>query len=268
MQRTNPFPGMNPWLETAWPGVHALLIALLALKVSPMLPDDLTARPEEGVNISSADSETPDLVRADVAIVESWQQGIPPSWNPSADSALEARAAVAEIVRIPPMTERWIEIRDATKRLITVIEIISPSNRIGTGYDDYRAKQRLLLASPINFVEIDLILGGSPLFDGSISSLPHLAETHYAITVKRLDRPSYREIYRPLLRQPLPVIRIPLRPGEKDLFIDLQPLINQVYEAGRYDRLDYTHFHHLPIPAADQAWLQDCLASAATATPS
>ena len=62
-----------------------------------------------------------------------------------------------------------------------------------------------------------------------------------------------------MLREPLPVIRIPLRRGEKDVFIDLQPLVNQVYKAGRYHMLDYTRLPDLPLSPAEQEWLMDRL---------
>ena len=259
MKKTNPFPGMNPWLEEHWPGVHSLLISCLSMKLSSLLPDDLLARPEEGVNIS-AEGNTEHLFRADVAVTESWKQGVPPTWSPEAD--LEARAAVPTIVQVPPMTERWVEVRDMAGKLITVIEILSPSNK-GVGLAEYSAKRRVLIASPINVVEIDLLLGGRPLFPDIEVTLPTLEQTHYFISVKRMGMLNRREIYRPLLREPLPVIRIPLRPGEKDVCIDLQPLINQVFTAGKYHLLDYQRIPALPLQEADAAWLMECVQNAA-----
>lgn len=250
---------MNPWLEEQWPGVHSRLITYLADAIARNLPDDLVSLPEEGINISADDEDRVRRYRAGIAVTESWQEGVAPSWSPQQDSALEARAAVPVVVRIPPMTERWIEIRAATGRLITVIEILSPANRTGGGLTDYLAKRRSLLASPINLVEIDLLLGGEPIFPEAFAELPPLAETHYFINTKRAGDGSCRVIYRPLLREPLPVIRIPLRGGEKDLFIDLQPLINQVHEAGRYHMLDYTRLPNIPLTPEDREWLRQCL---------
>ena len=256
---------MNPWLEEHWPGVHSRLITYLADAIAVNLPEDLNSLPEEGVNISADDEEKSRAYRADIAVTESWQEGIAPSWSPGQDSALEARAAVPVIIQVPDMTERWIEIRDATGRLITVIEIISPTNRAGYGLADYQAKRRTLLSSAINLVEIDLLLGGLPVLPDIFVNLPCLAEIHYLISLKRIGETSRREIYRPLLREPLPVIRIPLRPGEKDLFIDLQPLINQVHETGRYHMLNYTRFPNVPLTPDDQEWLRQCLAASAGA---
>jgi hypothetical protein len=119
---------MNPWLEEHWPGVHSLLISCMSIALAEKLPPDLAARPEEGVSIS-ADSGDPRGFRADVAVKESWQEGESPAWNPAEDAELEARAAIPTIVQIAPMTERWIEIRDATGTLVTVIEILSPGKK-------------------------------------------------------------------------------------------------------------------------------------------
>lgn len=259
MTKTNPFPGMNPWLEEHWPGVHSLLISCLSMALAEKLPPDLAARPEEGVSIS-ADGGDPRGFRADVAVKESWQEGESPSWSPAEDAELEARAAIPTIVQTAPMTERWIEIRDATGTLVTVIEILSPGNKAGGGWNDYMEKRRLLLESPINLVEIDLLLGGKAVIPEGSVKIPQLEGPHYAISTKRAGAATRREILRPLLREPLPVIRIPLRKGERDVLIDLQPLVDRVHQAGRYDMLDYQRLPDLPLPPEDQDWLRERIA--------
>ena len=252
---------MNPWLEEHWPGVHSLLISCLSMQLATKLPADLAARPEEGVSISADGCDQPHTFRADVAIKETWQDGVPPTWSPDDDAELEARAAIPTIVQAAPMTERWVEIREANGRLITVIEILSPGNKNGGGWSAYLEKRRLLLESPINLVEIDLLLGGRPVFPETFVKLPPLEETHYFINTKRAGTGMRREILRPLLREPLPVIRIPLRKGEKDVFIDLQTLVNQVHEVGRYHMLDYRRLPEAPLSPADQEWLRACASS-------
>lgn len=259
MTKSNPFPGMNPWLEEQLPGVHSRLIAYLADAIAAKLPDDLQSLPEEGVNIS-ADGADPRGFRADVAVKESWHEGESPAWTPAEDAELEARAAIPTIVQTAPMTERWIEIRDATGTLVTVIEILSPGNKTGGGWNDYVEKRRLLLESPINLVEIDLLLGGKPVIPEGFVKLPPLEAPHNSISTKRAGAATRREILRPLLREPLPVIRIPLRKGERDVLIDLQPLVDRVHQAGRYDMLDYQRLPDLPLPPEDQQWLRERIA--------
>jgi len=247
---------MNPWLEKHWPGVHARLITYLADAIAAKLPDDLKALPEEGVSISADGCDEPHRFRADVVVKESWQEGVAPAWMPGDDADLEARAAIPTIVQVAPMTERWIEIREAAGGLITVVEILSPGNKNAGGWSAYMEKRRVLLESPINLVEIDLLLGGNPIFPESFVKLPPLDQAHYFINTTRAGTTMRREIYRPLLREPLPVIRIPLRKHEKDIFIDLQVLVNQVHEVGRYHTLDYSKSPDLPLSPADQEWLR------------
>jgi hypothetical protein len=247
---------MNPWLEEHWPGVQSLLTSCLSMQLATKLPADLAARPEEGVSISADGCDEPHTFRADVAVKETWQDGVPPTWSPNDDAELEARAAIPTIIQVAPMPERWVEIREANGRLITVIEILSPGNKTGGGWSAYLEKRRLLLESPINLVEIDLLLGGRPVFPEGFVKLPPLEETHYVICTKRAGTGTRREILRPLLREPLPVIRIPLRKGERDVFIDLQTLVNQVHEVGRYHMLDYRRLPEALLPPADQEWLR------------
>jgi hypothetical protein len=59
------------------------------------------------------------------------------------------------------------------------------------------------------------------------------------------------------------VIRIPLRADDSDIVLDLQELIDQAYESGRYDRtIDYT-IPPLPDLDPDDAEWADQLLKAA-----
>ncbi len=45
--------------------------------------------------------------------------------------------------------ERWVEIRERSGRLVTVIELLSPHNK-GTGAGNYRSKQDDIMRSGVN----------------------------------------------------------------------------------------------------------------------
>jgi hypothetical protein len=64
------------------------------------------------------------------------------------------------IIFAEPPTERWLEIRGVHGDLITVLEVLRPSNKRDEGWKEYREKQRAYLASGVRFVEIDLSGGG------------------------------------------------------------------------------------------------------------
>jgi hypothetical protein len=59
------------------------------------------------------------------------------------------------------------------------------------------------------------------------------------ICVYRDTAPDRFEVYRAPLEEQLPNIPIPLRAGERDIVLQLQPLIDACYHDGRYYRINY-----------------------------
>src|SRR5260370_23338771 len=103
--------------------------------------------------------------------------------------------------------ELFIQIRDRqTRDVVTVVELLSPSNkRPGPDREQYLAKRRRLFASWVNLVEIDLLRAGPRL------PLEELRPCDYYALVSRYgDRPK-AGLWPVQLREPLPVIPIPLR---------------------------------------------------------
>ena len=59
--------------------------------------------------------------------------------------------------------DRWIEIKSLPDlELVTVIEILSPTNKSGEGRTRVSPKRASLIDRPVNLVEIDLLLSGQP----------------------------------------------------------------------------------------------------------
>ena len=71
-----------------------------------------------------------------------------------------------------------------------------------------------------------------------------------------------RELYVLPLRQPLLVVPIPLRERESPVKLDLQALVEQVYETGRYDDLGYRTDLDPPLTGEDAAWAEVLLKAA------
>jgi Protein of unknown function (DUF4058) len=64
---------------------------------------------------------------------------------------------------IHTIKERYLEVREvATKELITVIEVLSPTNKRSEGRSLYETKRIKILTSMTNLVEIDLLRSASP----------------------------------------------------------------------------------------------------------
>jgi Uma2 family endonuclease len=265
MQKTNPFPGMNPFMEQRWHDAHHTLIGLIRSTLGQELPDNYSALAEEQVNVRGGHSAAyyPDLSVID----DQWKRGLPPVWTPPEIKGLGESVAQPDIITVETPPERWVEVRHDDGELVTVIEVVSPTNR-ESGRSAFLAKRRDYLAAGVNVVEVDLLRGGRRLIDldpaAYQSRYGHLGE-HYTACAIRSTLPHRREIYASPLRQPLPVIRIPLRHADPDVPLDLQALVDEVYSTGRYWKLDY-HQPLEPLPGADDLnWIQERLAASGLA---
>lgn len=248
----SPFPGMDPYLEAHWRDVHHRIITYASAQLQRVLPSDLRARVEERVYLESADG----MERSsypDVRVVERPQS--------QAVAFPQSGVAVAEPVILDvadePVTEGFIEIREAGSghRVVTVIEILSLSNKQpGTGRKLHRQKQKETKQAGVSLVEIDLLRAGRRAFVIPPESIPANYRTPYQICIRRGWKPLKVEVYRVPLRERLPVISIPLRETDADVPLDLQPLIDQCYEEGRYDDIDYTVNPDPPLDPEDAAW--------------
>ena len=253
MERRNPFPGMNPYMQLTWPDVHVRLIGLLLESLGSELPDDLLAKGEMTVEVFG---EVNFRSRPDVAVVgEEWKNGLPPVWTP----APEYQGLIVSeptLVTIDQPRHRWVEVRSDEGELITVIEVISPSNK-RQGRGAYEIKRDSFVAAGVNVVEIDLVRGGERVVDaGPLEEVSTLRDRcgDYLVSVSRGSVPGRREIYPCPMRERLPVIRLPLRAGEPDIPLDIQALVDRCYTSGRYWKLDYSKELDPPLSEESKAW--------------
>jgi len=258
MTMKNPFPGMNPFFEQQWRDAHTSLLMYVRDALQERLPPDLVARAEEEevVTIGAGPGKT---YRPEVQVREPWTLK-----EPSAVQAVStlAEPGITEPIRVlvDEEIERWLEVRDTTGRLISVLELLSPSNKLESAARDlYLRKRRSLICSKVNLVEIDLVRQGVPVFPGPVRDVLYQAGASYAVSVVRTTRPGEHEVYPIRLRERLPVIRIPLRPTDADVVLDLQLLIDQCHERGRYHLLNYRLPLNPPLPPEDAAWADQLL---------
>jgi len=160
----SPFPGMDPYLEdpAIWPDFHHRWATILSEELNDQLPAPFYARmemrPELGI-VEESD-ERPRSIVPDVLILRQ----PPRTLGPGApgilvmDAPRRRVAPAVEFATLPDELVRhhFVEIRDSQRghKLITLIEILSPSNkRSGPDRDSYAAKQREVLDSDANLVE-------------------------------------------------------------------------------------------------------------------
>ena len=218
----SPFPGMDPYLERHWGDVHTRLVTYASDQLQKRLPRDLRARVEERVIVSGWDRPRSRSRFPDVRVVENKRISRRPARG-------LASIAVAEplVIELDDEleTQRFLEIRDASSdsRLVTVLEVPSPSNKTpGEGQEQYRRKQQELFHAGVNLAEIDLLRVGDWVVAMPWDALEPDTCTPYRVVVRR-GRQRFQAEYYPIdLTDRLPTIKVPLRPTDSDVPLDLQ----------------------------------------------
>ena len=191
----SPFPGMDPYLESQgyWPDFHTRFMTYCCDALNDHLSDSYEARLGEQLRLVERREPQARTVFPDVAILEGG-----PGRRTSAQSETAAGVLMLEPVTIDLPVEEieevrdlWIEIRHRPDRdLVTAIEILSPTNKLGEGYWQYQTKRRSLIRQNVHLVELDLLVRGQRLPMGQ--DLP--AGDFFAF-VSRADRRSKCEVY-------------------------------------------------------------------------
>jgi hypothetical protein len=248
---------MDPYLEAHWRDVHARLVIYASDALQSVLPPGLRARVGESVLLETPQGLGDHPLFLDVRVVEYTSQR-----ETLARSVMSVAVAEPLLVRAEPepMTETYIEIidRESGTRVVTVIEFLSPSNKSpGPNREQYLRKQREICTSDANLVEIDLNRFGVHTLAFPLGHLKAEGRTAYMACVRRTTRRDIAEVYRMPLWVPLPVVKIPLRPEDADVPLDLQSLIDQCYRNGAYEgTLNYPVEPDPPLSGPDKEWAQ------------
>ncbi|MBD2777925.1 DUF4058 family protein [Iningainema tapete] len=247
----SPFPGMNPYLEDPemWPEVHHWIITLIAELLVPQLRPKYRVAIEKRV-YQSTDEESllvgiPDVSVGRNLIADKGQSNVAVATPPS--KPVTVRIPMVEEVR-----EGYLEVREVgTGEVITVIELLSPKNkRAGKGRQAYEKKRLRVLDSLSHLVEIDLLRGGKPM-----PILGDRIQASYRILVSRSNKRPTAELYPFELQEPIPTFPLPLRQGDTEPIVDLQALLQGVYDRAGLDMaIDYTREPVPPLAESDAAW--------------
>lgn len=271
----SPFPGMDPYLEDPglWPDFHDALAGEIRIVLNQTLPEPYYAQLGVREELGIVGEGTRRRVIPDISIERSASR----TTSPPAETVavLDApRTSVGPSVEVVIGLDReevnFVEIRDARSEheVVTLIEILSQSNkRPGPDRDKYVQKRNEVLASRTSLVEIDLLREGDrswhgPEVYGRIFEFdPHpeyLALINRAW--KRADNLAF-QLFPIYLKEPLPVIDVPLREGEDEATLDLQYVVQRTYDGGPYRRgaVNYSLPPVPPLPGELQSWAADCV---------
>jgi hypothetical protein len=251
---------MDPYLEAHWRDVHARLIIYTSDALQGVLPGGLRARVEERVLLETPQGIADHPLFPDVRVVEfAAKRNLETLPGPGVATAEPLVVDVA----LEDATETFLEIidRESGNRVVTVIEFLSPSNKSpGPNREQYLRKQREICASDTNLVEIDLNRFGSHTLAFPLAHVKPRGRTPYMACVRRAARPGKAEVYPMPLWEHLPVLKIPLRPTDADVPLNLQALIDQCYRNGAYEgTLNYAADPDPPLLGADRGWAADWL---------
>jgi hypothetical protein len=254
---TSPFPGVDPYLEAQgfWPDFHATFINYWREALAEVLPDHYEVRIDERLNLVELPAEKVKRIEPDLVITGRGSfQGVP---------AAPAGVGILEPVTVPLIIEEearetFIEIRHRPeRRLVAVLELLSPSNKEEPGRRSYLDKRNALLHERIHLVELDLLLSGRRLpLSGDYPT------GNYFALVSHAGRRPNCSVYAWTIQQRLPVIPISLQDPDPDLWIDLAGVFALTFQRGRYVRsIDYTLTPALSLSQAELEWVRQ-LASA------
>jgi len=250
----SPFPGMDPYLEGyRFHDFHNQLVAvskrLLVPQIVPKYIPSIESYtvvdsdeggidimyPDLGVFINDADK-----LEEPTAVYETKSLFTPPTIKVSFHDLLG--------LRIP-----YLEIRDNSEnKLITVIEVLSPINKRKSGVEAYKKKCGRLRAAGVHLLEIDLLRRGDRPFN-----FAKVEKRHYMVRLLRGDSKE-TEIWAMDVKDPLPVVPVPLKPEDPDAVLDLGKAFNMVYSESMYDQL--INYSETPPPPdftkKEKEWLE------------
>jgi len=211
-------------------------------------------------------SEIEDSVLVGIPDVAVYSKRTPSTNQPGSTVALAAETeAISVTVPLPEeVRESYLAIKEGgTGTVITVLELISPKNkRSKESRKVYESKRQQVLGSSTHLVEIDLLRTGQPI--GILEEI----QSDYRILISPGESPSetLRErrprayMYAFGLRDAIPSFTLPLRPGDVEPLVELQSILNEVYDQAYFDMaVDYTQEPVPKLNPEDATWADELL---------
>jgi hypothetical protein len=253
----SPFPGMDPYLEQndASHDFHERFIPLAATLLGGQLRPRYIVKIDEHVYVHEMAAPSRRFVgRADISVRRGSRKGARRPARGAATGLLEAPLTV----RLPAVDRErlsFVEIRDRRNReLVTIVELLSPANKqAGPDREQYLAKRMEVLNGPVHLVEIDLLRGGTPM--------PAVGrpKCSYSVLVSRAERRLDAEFWPISLRERLPIIPVPVRAPDPDARLDLQAVLDRIYDDAGYADYIYEEAPRPRLGKIDADWARQFL---------
>jgi hypothetical protein len=251
----SPFLGMDPYLEGyMWADVHQALAYQFRKQLVQLVRPAYAVRLEVSMLNDRVPPHELGIMYPDVEIVRT--QPRPDRTVRESPAALAIAPAPLSIAITIPVQVRLVsvEIRDvANNKLVTSIEILSPSNKREPGLSVYLAKRDELRLANVHLLEIDLLRRGTRLWP--VEALP---ETAYIAALIRAGH-IRADVWPIGLRDQLPTLPVPLQHPDPDVPLDLRAALETVYDEADYSlTLNYDEPPpEPPLAEEDAAWVRE-----------
>jgi len=255
----SPFPGMNPYLEAIWHDFHERFLPAAAAFLVPQVRPRYIVLIDETVYLHDIPQDDLRLIgRPDVSVVRG-------------EGATTRAAAAAGVLEAPAQvllpeqdveSLSYLSILDRESReVVTVIELLSPTNkRPGEHRAQYLAKRSAVRQSDAHLVEIDLLRCGQMM---PAKGRPACT---YSVLVSRADHRPQADFWPFGLRDPLPIVPVPLRIGDGDARLDLRAILDRVYDESGYEDYLYRREPDPPLTGDAAAWARSFLPAPPSST--
>lgn len=252
----SPFPGMDPYLEQAsvWHDFHESFVYECRRLLVPQISPAYIAKLDEHIYVHELAADERRLIgRGDVTVAE--RSGRMDRVSGSIHQTITAPVQVELRPAIDVERENRIEIRDRESgRIISVIELLSPSNKHpGQDRRQFLGKRDELLASEVNYIEIDLLRAGPRM---PVHDLPFCE--YYALVSRASQRPT-ADVWPIRLADRLPKIPVPLKESDSDATLDLRLALDRAFEAGGYAGYIYSGEPDPALSPDQQQWAEEQL---------
>jgi hypothetical protein len=206
---TSPFPGMDPYIEACdlWEDFHHHLTEAIYQAIARQLPKGYTARTgvRSYIVLMETEGKKERLAKPDVAVTRPADLKRPRKKKGGAAVAPPAEAAESVLMQAfiaEEFKEAFVEIYAQREEhlLVTCLEVLSPANkrRDTEGWNQYLRKRQAMLLGRANFIEIDLLRGGTkmPMLsawpDSPYTLLVCRAEDAPVLPQSNLEKRSFR----------------------------------------------------------------------------
>jgi hypothetical protein len=262
---------MDPYLESpdVFPSLHDALIVGLMETLQPRLPEPYFAQTREHVWLEVTDR----YIEPDVTVSRSEGRDPQAASKPSGVAVAPHPRIRPVTVTLPTLEHRELSLEIHTRqdpgfRLVTAIEILSPSNKTqgNQRHQEYVQKQRELLQGSVNLVEIDLLRGGTHTTAvPRTHALRAAGPFDYHVCVHRFHRPGELQVYPIRLEDVLPEVDVPLLPADGTVRVDLQAVFTRACDGGPFRRRVRYGVDEIapPLGAREREWAEKVLAGGA-----